>query len=296
MRELRIIGLDEDGRTVVCEDTDTHERFTIPADDRLRAAADGDLETLGRAARRAPSHLTPREIQDRIRSGASVEEVAAEAEVPRTRIEVFAHPVLLERARFAELARASHPIRVDGPTVETLEEIVDAVFASRGLPPEAGEWDAWKSRAGHWVVRLSWTAGHTHNAAHWRLQVDGHGGVTRPLDEAAEYLLDPDVRRPLQPLPTMTRSASAPEDDAITSTRGLVSASAPRSVPAPAPAPLDPPAPEEPPADTAEDDSGDGFLRHTDPDDGRPRTGRKPKPAMPSWEDVLLGVRSRHGE
>ena len=55
--------------------------------------------------------LRPKEIQARIRAGASVEQVAQMAGVDVGRVERFAHPVLLERARAAELAKADPRVR-----------------------------------------------------------------------------------------------------------------------------------------------------------------------------------------
>ena len=47
--------------------------------------------------------MRPPEIQNRIRAGASVADLAMEMNVPESRVEPFAHPILLERARIAEL-------------------------------------------------------------------------------------------------------------------------------------------------------------------------------------------------
>ena len=41
MRELRVVGVDTDGKRVICQDPDTTERFAIVADERLRAAEIG---------------------------------------------------------------------------------------------------------------------------------------------------------------------------------------------------------------------------------------------------------------
>ena len=47
MRALRVLGLAEDGVNLVCEDGTSGELFTLPADERLRAATRGDLSRLG---------------------------------------------------------------------------------------------------------------------------------------------------------------------------------------------------------------------------------------------------------
>lgn len=66
--------------------------------------------------------LRPRDIQARIRAGASVQELADASGVDVSKIERFANPVLLERQRAAEMATAAHPVLANGPALETLKE------------------------------------------------------------------------------------------------------------------------------------------------------------------------------
>ena len=138
MRALRVVGLTEDGE-VVLEDPVRLERYTVPADERLRAAARGDLSRLGQIAIELESQLRPREIQARIRAGASVEQVATAAGVPEQKIERFAYPVLTERFRTADNAQRAHPMRADGPDNRTLGEVVAHTFGLRGQPYEGVE-------------------------------------------------------------------------------------------------------------------------------------------------------------
>ena len=134
MRALRVVGITEGGGelSVVLEDSARQERFTVPADEQLRAAARGDLTRLGQIAIELESQLRPREIQARIRAGASVDQVAAAAGVPSQKIERFAYPVLLERSRTAEVAQRAHPMRADGPDTRMLADVVAHTFGLRG--------------------------------------------------------------------------------------------------------------------------------------------------------------------
>lgn len=202
MRELTVVGLDVDGKHIICESTRPGEKFLLPVDDRLRAAVRGE------GTRSAQSEidievtnvLSPKEIQARIRAGASVEQVAASAGVDASRVERFAHPVLLERSRAAELATASHPVLADGPSVQTLLETVAAALVGRGLDHDATLWDAWKDADGRWTVQLTWRAGRSHNVAHFRFTPGAHGGTANALDDAAKELIDPSFDRPLRPV------------------------------------------------------------------------------------------------
>jgi hypothetical protein len=207
MRALRVVGLGDDGKVVICE-SDRGERFQIPADERLRAAARGDITRLGQIAIELESQMRPREIQSRIRAGESVEQVAAAAGVPANRVERFAYPVLLERSRTAELAQRAHPVREDGPDVQELGEVVAQAFAARGQDYSAAAWDSWKGEDGKWVVQLAWTAGRSYNRAHWSFHPGAHGGTVTPLDDHALDLLDPNPNRQLRTVRPVTELAA----------------------------------------------------------------------------------------
>ncbi|AKK29322.1 septation protein SepH [Mycobacterium sp. EPa45] len=258
MRELRVIGLDVDGRHIICEGPDPADKFTLQVDDRLRAAVRGD-RSLGQTPRdkEVKGVLRPRDIQARIRAGASVEQVAASSGMDISKVERFAHPVLLERSRAAELAGAAHPILADGPAVTTLQDTVITALVARGHNPEATEWDAWRGEDGRWVVQMSWQAGLSDNVAHFRFSPGAHGGTVSALDDAASELIDPTFERQLRPVAAIAQLEFEEQP--------------PQPTPAPAeekPAPAAAPAP-------------------------APRAKRaKAKPAVPGWEDVLLGVRS----
>ncbi|OAN34792.1 septation protein SepH [Mycolicibacterium iranicum] len=259
MRELRVVGLDIDGKRIICETGDSGEKFVLRSDDRLKAAVRGDRAGSNQTAIdvEVPNMLRPREIQSKIRAGASVEQVASAAGVDIARVERFAHPVLLERSRAAELATAAHPVLADGPSVLTLLETVTSALIARGLDPEDTNWDAWRNEDGRWTVQLAWKAGLSDNAAHFRYAPGAHGGTVTAFDEAAAELIDPNYSRPpLRPLaPVAQLALQEPE-------------------PAPTPEP-------EPVAETPEPAKATAAPK-----------SRKGRPAVPAWEDVLLGVRS----
>ena len=202
MRELKVVGLDVDGKRIICEADGSGEKFILLSDDRLRAAVRGDktVSTQTQVVVEVPSGLRPKEIQAKIRSGASVEQVAAAAGADIARVERFAHPVLLERSRAAELATAAHPVLADGPSVMTLLETVTSALVARGLDPEDTSWDAWRNEDGRWTVQMGWKAGLSDNVAHFRFTPGAHGGTVTAFDDAACELIDPDFARPLRPL------------------------------------------------------------------------------------------------
>ncbi|MEU5840698.1 septation protein SepH [Rhodococcus sp. NPDC047139] len=286
MRELRVVGLEPDAKHVVLADPTTGDKFRIPVDDTLRAAARGDLARLGQIQIETTSQLRPREIQARIRGGASVEQVAEEAGIPVAKVERFAYPVLLERSRAADMAKMGHPVRPDGPTVETLLEIVTQAFRARGHSLDEAEWDAWRDDEGFWVAQLRWDAGRSTNRAHWRYQPDAHGGTITALDDIAADLVDPDCGRPLRYLTPVYSARDIDDYTEIESTDRR----APITLDTPV---LDQPAPE--PVTVVEETAVAVTVRD-DAEASRapqaPAKDKRGKPALPSWDDVLLGVRS----
>ncbi len=219
MRELKVVGLDVDGKRIICESDESSEKFTLRADDRLRAAMRGDRTGSSQTQIdvEIPSVLRPKEIQAKIRAGASIEQVAEAAGVEVARVQRFAHPVLLERTRAAELATASHPVLADGPAVLTLLETVTTALVARGLDPDATNWDAWRNEDGRWTVQLAWKAGRSDNTAHFRFTPGAHGGTATAFDDAACELIDPNFARPLRPLaPVAQLDFELPEPPPVT--------------------------------------------------------------------------------
>ncbi|MXP22693.1 DUF3071 domain-containing protein [Gordonia sp. HNM0687] len=323
MRELRVVGVEADGTHVICQDPESGEKYRMAADERLRAAARGDISRLGQIEIEMESTLRPREIQARIRAGATVSEVAALAGVPVDKIERFAHPVLLERARAAELASMAHPIREDGPAVSTLGETVGEAMTGLGHNNQDVDWDAWKGDDGYWVVQVSWHVGRTDNHAHWRFQPGSHGGTADPLDDLADELTHPEMITPRRRLtPVATPDLAPPpavehepdgHDEVTFDADRLIDAQRTRNGKVPpshdehgtvaidfgtpeADSMWSAPAEESPTdEDRAPDSSVPAASGEQAPDDSattaKPRR-RSRKPAVPAWEDVLLGVRS----
>ena len=199
MRELTLIGLDVGGKHIICEGGEPADKFLIRLDDRLRAAVRGERSRPGQTRdNEVRGVLRPKDIQSRIRAGASVQEVADSAGMDVAKVERFAHPVLLERLRAAELAGAAHPVLADGPAVETLLETITAALADRGLSTDSTTWDAWRGEDSRWTIRMGWQAGLSENVAHFRFSPGAHGGTITAIDESASELIDPDFKPPLR--------------------------------------------------------------------------------------------------
>ncbi|URM89334.1 septation protein SepH [Streptomyces sp. MRC013] len=165
MPELRVVAVSNDGTRLVLKAADNTE-YTLPIDERLRAAVRNDRPRLGQIEIEVESHLRPRDIQARIRAGASAEEVAQLAGISVERVRRFEGPVLAERAFMAERARKT-PVRRPGETAgPQLGEAVQERLLLRGAEKDTAAWDSWRRDDGTWEVLLVYrVAGEVHTAS-----------------------------------------------------------------------------------------------------------------------------------
>ena len=174
-------------------------RTVIPAARETRGSTGQDSQA-------EPIHLRPNEIQARIRAGATTAEMAEELGVPESRIEPFAHPVLLERARIADVAKQAHPVREDGPATLTLWEILATAFAARGHSLSESTWDAYRHQGEPWILRITWKAGLSANEAEWTFkQTMSSPATVVARNSVAADLTDPDFVQPVRSLTSVGR-------------------------------------------------------------------------------------------
>src|SRR4029079_6374879 len=150
MRPVRFVALSEDGQAMVLAD-EVGRLLTLPLDDRVSSLMRSD-----RPSREStldgdtPASLAPRDIQARIRSGESADDVARIAGVPVDRVLRYAGPVLQERAMLAQPARRTRLKTSEKGA--TLAEVVDARLSQHGVDMEKVSWDAYRRDDGTWRV------------------------------------------------------------------------------------------------------------------------------------------------
>ncbi|MET9855972.1 septation protein SepH [Streptomyces sp. NPDC006450] len=212
MPELRVVAVSNDGTRLVLKAADSTE-YTLPIDERLRAAVRNDRARLNQIEIEVESHLRPRDIQARIRAGASAEEVAQLAGIPVDRVRRFEGPVLAERAFMAERARKT-PVRRPGEnTGPQLGEAVQERLSLRGAEKESVQWDSWRRDDGTWEVLLVYrVAGEPHSAS-WTY--DPPRRLVVAVDDEARSLIGESDDLPATPEPSfpfVPRIARLPRD------------------------------------------------------------------------------------
>ncbi|MEZ7006590.1 septation protein SepH [Streptomyces sp. AD55] len=211
MPELRVVAVSNDGTRLVLKAADSTE-YTLPIDERLRAAVRGDRPRLGQIEIEVESHLRPRDIQARIRAGATAEEVAQMAGIPVDRVRRFEGPVLAERAFMAERARKT-PVRRPGENSgPPLGEAVQERLLLRGAEKDTAQWDSWRRDDGTWEVLLVYrVAGEPHSAS-WTY--DPPRRLVQAVDDEARALIgeSDDLAAPEPSSPFVPRIARLPRD------------------------------------------------------------------------------------
>jgi hypothetical protein len=196
MRPVRFVALSEDGQALVLAD-EVGRLLALPLDDRISGALthEGHPAPAGSAVAVIPADVTPslspRDIQARIRSGDSAEEVARVAGVPVDRVLRYAGPVLQERAMLAQHARRTRLKTSDSGA--PLAEVVDGRLAQHGIDAEKISWDAFRRDDGTWRIVATWPSGKATAQAIWDL--DKGRQVVSPHDDMAQYLC---AERPTQ--------------------------------------------------------------------------------------------------
>ncbi|MEU0193984.1 septation protein SepH [Streptomyces afghaniensis] len=211
MPELRVVAVSNDGTRLVLKAADSTE-YTLPIDERLRAAVRGDRPRLGQIEIEVESHLRPRDIQARIRAGATAEEVAQLAGIPVDRVRRFEGPVLAERAFMAERARKT-PVRRPGENSgPPLGEAVAERLLLRGAEKDTVQWDSWRRDDGTWEVLLVYRVADEPHSASWTY--DPPRRLVQAVDDEARMLIGEtdDLAAPEPSFPFVPRIARLPRD------------------------------------------------------------------------------------
>ena len=183
MHDLRLVGVHEDGEHLLLSDAEG-ARFLLAVDDAVRAAVRRDRPHLGQLQIEIEGGLRPRDVQSRIRAGATAEEVAALAGWTVEKVRRYEGPVLAEREHVAAMAREVR-LRRRGGSV-TLGAEVSRRLAARGVDPDDVSWDSWRVEGDPWTVVVTFPAGGRDRSARWHLDLTGRS-VT-PGDDEARWL------------------------------------------------------------------------------------------------------------
>lgn len=254
---LHLIGRTRDGEQLTLTD-DFGNHFSLAIDENVRTTVNAPvlrLTTNGSVeyADLNDAPLTPKVIQQRIRFGESVEEIAASAGVDLAAVDRFAGPVLLERDHIATQARSTL-MRKGAPEQHTLGNVVTDRLAQRGISPESIQWDSWKREDGRWSIAARYPSQDGISMALWVLDLPRR---TLSTDNDTARWLTGDDRSPAEKVATPQVGIIPPARDTARET--------PRLRPVTDTLPLD---------------------------EGAERDGVTRRASVPSWDEIMFGRKS----
>jgi Protein of unknown function (DUF3071) len=313
MRSLRLVALSDDGKSLVLAadgpDGAEGERFELPVDDRVRAAARGDTRRLTQIDVDAGAELPPRVIQARIRAGETPEQVAADSGARVERIMRFAHPVIQERQRVAERAREARVRLSEGSPGGELQQFMDDRLRLIDSDIDAVTWDAHRTHDGTWEVTGAWRAGDKSGLTRWTFDLPSR--TVTPVDAATMDFAEgtrlvrvvPEVPAGVVATASHPRSVTVVRTDSVRPDDDLTHDTVtPDVLPSDLVARDDEPVRDvHPPSGAPDERSVEALLDEVAEHDtvvlgrGGPVDGddEDPRARIPAWEDIVFGVR-RH--
>jgi hypothetical protein len=182
-RDLRLIGKSEDGAYLDLEDQDGNP-FSLRISDNLKSTINAPRLSSVAPIDDRPSY-TVKDIQNRLRSGESMDSIARTTDWPLEKIEKFAGPILQERAYVIETALKSK-ISKDG-NAPTLAEITSKQLAEHGADLEAVEWNTYRNIDGSWNLVVQYPTRSGVSQANWNFDLTNR--VIDPVDDSASWLI-----------------------------------------------------------------------------------------------------------
>ena len=158
MLELRLIGVHDDGENLVLESADG-TRFLLPIDANLRTSITKARRIQPARGLGAKGTYGPRDIQTRVRQGASVEEIAEESGWEPERVRRYEWPIVAERAH---IIRAAQSVKIGrrssaSGTAQipvTLSARIEEVSERYGFEEATQDWTTRQQESGQWRVEV----------------------------------------------------------------------------------------------------------------------------------------------
>ncbi|TRZ54538.1 MAG: DUF3071 domain-containing protein [Streptomycetaceae bacterium] len=184
MTELRFIGKSDEGTHLNLHDSEGNE-FTVAINDSLRSSV--NQPRLSSVPEQATDSISVKEIQRRLRAGELAEALAHENNISLEKIERFSGPILQERIYIIDQAQQI-PIRKEGGReAVTLLGVVVSRLAPRNIDLAELSWITWRAEDGTWTIELHYPNANGRGVAQWNF--DPTRRLVASLDENARWMM-----------------------------------------------------------------------------------------------------------
>jgi len=159
MADLRITGVSNNQLELTAADGTRH--YLAISDDLLKALKSREVSL--------PQNLSPREIQEAIRTGSTIEQIVSETGADQDLVERFARPIISELRHVVELARnirlSLAGDRFAEPTLVEFGSVMDERLVNNGA--QNISWSAKKNIEGEWLVSVAFDTPEGSGIATW---------------------------------------------------------------------------------------------------------------------------------
>jgi hypothetical protein len=182
--ELRLNGKSEDGTHLSLHDNDGNE-FTVRISDTLRATV--NQPRLSAVPEQEADTISIKEIQRRLRAGELAEELARENNIPIEKIERFSGPILQERIYIIDQAQQVSVRKEGSRDPVNLLGVVVSRLAPRNIDLSDLSWNTWRHEDSTWTVELHYPNTSGVGIAQWNF--DTTRRVLTSMDENARWMM-----------------------------------------------------------------------------------------------------------
>ncbi len=254
MTELRLNGKSDDGTHLSLQDNDGTE-FTLRISDTLRATV--NQPRLAAVPAQETETISIKEIQRRLRAGELAEELARENNISIEKIERFSGPILQERIYIIDQAQQVSVRKEGSRDPVNLLGVVVSRLAPRNIDLSELSWNTWRHEDGTWTVELHYPNTNGVGIAQWNF--DTTRRTLASMDENARWMMGEEAPARQMPTPGLVYS-----DSNHPSLREEIT-----------------PAPEVPRL---------AVIREV-PDDEASRDGVVARAKVPSWDEIMFGIK-----
>ena len=265
--DLRLVGKSDDGAHLELKDQSGHS-FSLRISDNLKSLINAPRLSSVAPVDDRPSY-TVKDIQNRLRSGESMDSISRTTDWTIEKIEKFAGPILQERAYIIEQALKSTIRREQNSP--TLGEITNQQLLEHGANLEEVEWNTFRNIDGSWNLIIQYPTRNGVESANWNF--DSTSLAIEPLDDAASWLIGGNkIERPKLPSNGFVTSGETSLPPRLVAVKEEVHL---REVV------------------ISQDDEGEEFIEELDLDivdeSDSKSDGVSNRPKLPSWDDIMFG-------
>ena len=273
MTELRLNGKTDDGLHLSLHDADGNE-FTVRVSDSLRSAV--NQQRLVAVVSNDEPTISIKEIQRLLRAGQTADQIARENNISIEKVERFAGPILSERIYIIDQAQQIVIRKEGGRDAVTLLGVVISRLAPRNIDSSELSWDTWRLEDGTWTIELHYPNSSGVGIAQWSF--DSVVRTITSMDENARWMMGDEPAPRQLPTPGLVPTeTSHPSErriiDVYSEFRKEVS--------------------EEEIEDVVEEIREVPRLAviREEPDDEASRDGITARAKVPSWDEIMFGIK-----